>query len=106
MDDDRYASIRSHAITIRAGLGAAPLIAILVACMLIELPPLRPLLLAVGLGVIFGLARAAWRRGHPLAPGRGGDAPVSLGLAARADEPRDDLDDRRLRVRAEPLAQT
>ena len=35
MADDRHVSIRSHAITIRAGLGAAPLIAILVGAMLI-----------------------------------------------------------------------
>jgi hypothetical protein len=103
-DDDRYASIRSHAIGIRAGLGAAPLIAILIACMLIELPPLRPLLLAGGLGVIFGLARAAWRRGDPLSPARG-DAPVRLGLSACDAENHGDVDEP-LRVRAEPLLQS
>ena len=104
MVDDRYASIRSHAITIRAGLGAAPLIAILIACMLIELPPLRPLLLAGGLGVIFGLARAAWHRGNPLSRG-GDDAPVSLGLTG-PDERRRDGDEPERRVRVEPLLQS
>lgn len=96
MADDSHATIRSHAITIRAGLGAAPLIAILIGAMPIELPPLRSLLLAGALGVIFGLARAAWRRGDPLSPDRDGDAPVSLGLTAHAAvDRRDDMDEPR-----------
>ena len=109
MADDRYVSIRSHAITIRAGLGAAPLIAILIGAMLIELPPLRPLLLAGALGVIFGLARAAWRRADPLSPSRD-DGPVGLGLSAppAAARPlrRDEVDGPRRRVGTVPLLQS
>ena len=106
MADDRYVSIRSHAITIRAGLGAAPLIAILIGAMLIELPPLRPLLLAGALGVIFGLARAAWRRADPLSPSRD-DGPVGLGLSAPPAAPRrDEVDGPRRRVGTVPLLQS
>jgi hypothetical protein len=105
MTDDRDAGIRSHAITIRAGLGAAPLIAILVGVMLIELPPLRPLLLSGALGVIFGLARVAWRRAEPLSPG--GDAPVSLGLGSRAAiDHRDHVPESQRRLGAVPLLQS
>jgi len=105
MADDRHVSIRSHAITIRAGLGAAPLIAILVGAMLIELPPLRPLLLAAALGVIFGVARARWRRADPLSSD-GGDALVTLGLtSSAAGARRDDEDGRPLRLSTVPQMQ-
>ena len=62
MADERYASIRMHAISVGGGLGAVPLIAILVTVMLVELEPLRPLVLTMALGVIFGVWRIRRRR--------------------------------------------
>jgi hypothetical protein len=60
--DERYAAIRMHAIPIRGGFGALALIAVLVTVMLIELEPLRPLLLAMALGAVFGVSRILRRR--------------------------------------------
>jgi hypothetical protein len=60
--DERHAWIRMHAIPIRGGFGALALIAVLVVAMLIELAPLRPLLLAMALGAVFGLSRIVRRR--------------------------------------------
>lgn len=62
MADERYAGIRMHAIAVGGGLGAVPLIAILVTVMLIELEPLRPLVLTMALGVIFAVWRILRRR--------------------------------------------
>jgi hypothetical protein len=62
MADERYAPISLHAIPVRGGWGAAFLILVLVTAMLIELEPLRPLVLSAGLGVVFGVWRIVRRR--------------------------------------------
>ena len=62
MTDERHAGIRMHAIPVRGGWGALALIAVLVAAMLLELAPLRPLLVAMALGAAFGAGRILWRR--------------------------------------------
>ena len=62
MADERPADISMHHIAIRGGWGAAALIAILVTAMLIELEPLRPLVLTMGLGAAFGVSRILRRR--------------------------------------------
>jgi hypothetical protein len=62
MADERYAGIRLHSISTGGGLGAVPLIGILLTVMLIELEPLRPLIGAAALGVVFGVCRILWRR--------------------------------------------
>jgi hypothetical protein len=62
MSDERYAAIRMHAIPVRGGFGALALIGVLVTVMLVELAPLRPLILTMALGAIFGVIRVLWRR--------------------------------------------
>jgi hypothetical protein len=63
MADRRTADISIHHIPIDGGWGAAAIIAVLVTVMLIELEPLRPLLLTMGLGAVFGVGRILRRRG-------------------------------------------
>jgi hypothetical protein len=62
MADRRAADISIHHIPIHGGWGAAAIIAVLVTVMLIELEPLRPLLLTMGLGTAFGVGRILRRR--------------------------------------------
>jgi hypothetical protein len=62
MADQHAADISIHHIPIRGGWGAAALIAVLVTAMLVELEPLRPLVLTMGLGAVFGVSRILWRR--------------------------------------------
>jgi hypothetical protein len=63
MTDDRQQDISMHHIPIRGGIGAAVLIAIIIAAMLVELPQLRwPVLGSAALGLIFAVALILWRR--------------------------------------------
>ncbi len=84
-------------ISIRGGIGAGLLIAVLIGAMLAELPVLRaPALTAIALGFVFGTALIALRRQQGLevaqrptglslarASGRGRRAPVAPSPRAR-----------------------
>jgi len=66
-------------ISVRGGLGAGLLVAVLVAAMLADLPPLRgPALGALAGGLIFGVGRILWRRRKAAAVAA--DTPGTLSL--------------------------
>jgi hypothetical protein len=66
-------------ISVRGGLGAGLLVAVLVAAMLADLPPLRgPALGALAGGLIFGVGRILWRRRKAAAAAT--DTPGTLSL--------------------------
>jgi hypothetical protein len=69
-------------ISVRGGIGAGLLVAVLVGAMLADLPLLRgPVLGAIAGGLLFGAGRIAWRRRRAVATaGRARRAPGPLDL--------------------------
>jgi uncharacterized membrane protein YccC len=74
MPDEGHVQISMHHIPIRGGIGAALLIAVLIAVMLIELPQLRwPVIGSAAAGIVLGAALVVWRWREGLS---GADAPL------------------------------
>jgi hypothetical protein len=76
-------------ISVRGGLGAGLLVAVLVAAMLADLPPLRgPALGALAVGLLFGIARIVWRRRSAATAAADTPGTLSLHLADAHQRPR------------------